>query len=339
MKQARLVEPEKVVFEEVPKPSPGENQVLIQVRRIGICGSDIHAYYGKHPYICCPIVQGHEFSGEVVELGAKVDGCSIGAKVTVRPQVVCGRCYHCLNGDYHICNNLKVIGCQTDGAAREYIAVDQDLVVELPPDMTFDQGAMVEPLAVGVHALSRLGDVKNRRLLVLGAGPIGNLTAQVALGKGAEAVMITDLSAFRLGIARDCGIDFSVNVAQQLLESELESRFGSDGADAILECVGAQETMEQAITLARKGSDILVVGVFSDKIRVDIGLVQDKELRLIGTLMYQSRDYRTAIEMIRSGKVNVDPLITTHFPFPEYARAYLYLEKYGDRSMKVLIDL
>ncbi len=339
MKQARLVEPEEVILEEVAKPAPTETQVLIRVKRIGVCGSDIHAYYDKHPYISCPIVQGHEFSGEVAEVGEKVANISVGEKVTVMPQLVCGACYPCTHGNYHICNELKVIGCQADGAAREYIAVDQELIVKLPDQMSFDYGAMVEPVAVGAHAVGRLGDVSGMKILVLGAGPIGNLTAQVAKGMGASSVLITDVSSYRLEVARACGIDHQVNVAEEDLEKSLESAFGPDRADGILECVGVQETIGQAVALARKGSDIIVVGVFAEKPAVDIGLVQDKELRLIGTLMYQAEDYRTAVDLIQSGKVSLQPLISKHFPFQAYPQAYKYIEEYGDRSMKVLIDL
>jgi L-iditol 2-dehydrogenase len=339
MKQVRLVAPQTVILEEVEKPVPAYTQVLIRVKRIGVCGSDIHAYYDKHPYISCPIVQGHEFSGEIVETGERVKALAVGDRVTVMPQLVCGVCHPCTHGSYHICNELKVIGCQADGAAREFIPVDQELVVKLPKDMSFDHGAMVEPVAVGVHAVRRLGDVSGMKILVLGAGPIGNLAAQVAKGLGAAAVMITDVSAFRLETARDCGIDQVVNVAVELLESRIDSAFGIDRADAILECVGVQDTIEQAVGLARKGTDIIVVGVFAERPMVDLGLVQDKELRLIGTLMYKAEDYRTAIELIQSGSVRVDPLITKHFPFQEYAEAYKYIEEYGDRSQKVLIDL
>ncbi len=339
MKQVRLVAPQTVILEEVEKPAPADTQVLIRVKRIGVCGSDIHAYYDKHPYISCPIVQGHEFSGEVVETGERVKALAVGDRVTVIPQLVCGVCHPCTHGSYHICNELKVIGCQADGAAREFIPVDQELVVKLPQDMSFDHGAMVEPVAVGVHAVRRLGDVSGMKILVLGAGPIGNLAAQVAKGLGAAAVMITDVSAFRLEKARDCGIDQVVNVAVELLESRIDSAFGIDRADAILECAGVQDTIEQAIGLARKGTDIIVVGVFAERPMVDLGLVQDKELRLIGTLMYKAEDYRTAIELIQSGSVRLDPLITKHFPFQEYADAYKYIEEYGDRSQKVLIDL
>jgi len=278
-------------------------------------------------------------SREIVETGERVKALAVGDRVTVMPQLVCGGCHPCTHGSYHICNELKVIGCQADGAAREFIPVDQELVVKLPQDMSFDHGAMVEPVAVGVHAVRRLGDVSGMKILVLGAGPIGNLAAQVAKGLGAAAVMITDVSAFRLEKARDCGIDQVVNVAVELLESRIDSAFGIDRADAILECAGVQDTIEQAIGLARKGTDIIVVGVFAERPMVDLGLVQDKELRLIGTLMYKAEDYRTAIELIQSGSVRLDPLITKHFPFQEYAEAYKYIEEYGDRSQKVLIDL
>ena len=339
MKQAMLVEPQKVIFRDVDKPRPGPGQVLVQVRRIGVCGSDIHAYYGKHPYISCPIVQGHEFAGRITEVGPDVRALRAGDDVTVMPQLVCGQCYPCRHGDYHICNSLKVIGCQADGAAQEFLAVDQDLVVKLPAGMDYDSGAMVEPVAVGAHAVGRLGSVEGKKVLVLGAGPIGNLTAQAVRGLGAAAVAISDLSDFRLEVARACGIPHAVNPAKRDLASSVREAFGPDGADAILECVGVEETVGQAISLARKGTDIVIVGVFGEKPRVDIGLVQDKELRLIGTLMYKAEDYRTAIDLVQSGRVNLKPLMTRHFPFEKYPDAYHYIEKNRDRTMKVLIDL
>jgi L-iditol 2-dehydrogenase len=339
MKQAVLVEPQKVIIQDVPKPKPGPGQVLVQVRRIGVCGSDIHAYYGKHPYISCPIVQGHEFAGRISEVGPDVRTVKAGDDVTVMPQLVCGHCYPCRHGNYHICNSLKVIGCQAEGAAQEFLAVDQDLVVKLSPGMDYDSGAMVEPVAVGAHAVGRLGSVEGKNVLVIGAGPIGNLTAQVAGGLGAAGVAISDLSDFRLDVARACGIPHTINPVARDLASAVQEAFAPDGADAILECVGAEETVGQAVSLARKGTDIVIVGVFGERPRVDIGLVQDKELRLIGTLMYKADDYRTAIDLIRSGRVSLKPLMTRHFPFEQYLDAYHYIEKNRDGTMKVFIDL
>jgi len=339
MLQAVLQTPEKVIFREIERPVPGPGQVLIKVERIGICGSDIHAYYGKHPYIKCPIVQGHEFSGLIAEVGERVEGLAPGDNVTVMPQLVCGQCYPCKHGNYHICNELKVIGCQAEGAAQEYIAVDAKLVMRLPENMSHEEGAMVEPVAVGAHAVGRLGNVDGLNVLVLGAGPIGNLTAQVAKGLGAKSVMITDVSNYRLGVARKCGIEHAVNTSSEELIQALDKAFGPDRADAILECVGVQETIGQAIGAARKGSDIIVVGVFAERPSVDIGLVQDKELRLIGTLMYREEDYRVAVDLIRTGRVNLKPLMSKHFPFKEYPQAYKFIEQNRERTMKVFIDL
>ena len=205
--------------------------------------------------------------------------------------------------------------------------------------MSFDEGALVEPMAVAVHALSRGGDIKGKKVLVLGAGPIGNLIAQTAKGLGATAVMITDLSDYRLNIAKQCGIDFCLNTKEQDVGKAIIENFGPDKADLILECVGINPTMSQAINNARKVTEIIVVGVFGDKATVDLGLVQDRELRLIGTLMYQEKDYIKAIELIEQGKIQLKPLITNYFAFKDYLKAYEFIEEKKDQVMKVIINI
>jgi L-iditol 2-dehydrogenase len=338
MRQFVMTVPGKIEIREVPTPKIGSDQVLLKIQRIGVCGSDIHVYHGKHPYTSYPVVQGHEVSGEIVEVGSAVVGLKVGAKATFMPQVVCGKCYACTHGRYNICDELKVMGFQTTGAASDYFAVPSDRIISLPDKVDYDQGALVEPLAVAVHALGRLGDVAGKKLLVLGAGPIGNLVAQAAKGLGAASVMITDLSRFRLDIAARCGIEHCVDSTGIDLPAEVAARFGKDRADAILECVGVEATMDQAIRSARKGSDIIVVGVFGEKGKVDLGLVQDRELRLIGTLMYREEDYRGALKLLDEGKVSLSPLITRHFPAVEYLKAYEYIEEQRDRSMKIIVD-
>lgn len=339
MLQAVMTAPGKIEFNNVPVPVIKESDVLIKIMRIGICGSDIHVYHGKHPYTSYPVVQGHEVSGEIVGIGAGVAQFKIGDKVTIQPQVVCGRCYSCVHGNYHICDELKVMGFQTTGTASEYFAVEAKKVLKLPAHLSFDEGAMVEPMAVAVHALGRSGDVKGKKILVLGAGPIGNLVAQTAKGLGAEAVMITDLSNYRLDMAKQCGVDFCINTGEQDIEKALLEHFGPFKADFILECVGVNETMNQAINCARKGTEIIVVGVFGDKAAIDLGLVQDRELRLIGTLMYQEKDYIKAIELIEQGKIHLKPLITNHFAFKDYLKAYEFIEEKKDQVMKVIINV
>jgi L-iditol 2-dehydrogenase len=309
------------------------------MKRIGVCGSDIHVYHGKHALTPYPVVQGHEVSGMIERLGSNARGFAPGDKVTIQPQVTCGKCYPCTHGAYHICDSLKVMGFQTTGAGAEFFAVDAAKVLKLPPEMELDHGAMVEPLAVGVHALARSGEVKGKKVLVLGAGPIGNLVAQAAAGFGAARVMITDLSEYRLGIAKSCGIGIQVKAGSRDLAAAIGESFGEDKADLILECVGSGQTIAQAVAVARKGSSIIVVGVFGEKPVVDLGTVQDRELSLIGTLMYQESDWRKAIDLIVTGKVKLQPLITDHFAFADYKKAYEYIEKSEDRAMKVMVDV
>ena len=339
MLQSIMIEPGKIEFRKIGRPEITDDQILMQTKRIGVCGSDIHVFHGLHPYTSYPVVQGHEVSGVVAAVGANVEGFSVGDKITFTPQVTCGECYPCRNGMYHICESLKVMGFQTDGAGQEYFPLPAWNALKLPPDFSLDHAAMIEPVAVAVHALQRAGRVAGKKVLVLGAGTIGNLTAQSARAMGAEAVMITDISDYKLDIARACGIDFMINTAKEQLDQAVATHFGPDKADLILECVGLQATVDQAIENARKGTTIVIVGVFGEKPRVDLGLVQDRELSLVGTLMYQKSDFEKAIELISIGQVKLDNLVTHRFKFKEYLEAYHAIEGANGEYMKVMIAL
>ena len=339
MKQAVMTAPGKIEFRDVPPPAPAAGQVLVRMKRIGVCGSDIHVYHGKHPYTSYPVVQGHEVSGLVERLGPGVKDFTPGEPVTFQPQVTCGKCYPCQHGQYHICDSLKVMGFQTDGAAQELFAVDAAKVLHLPRGMSLEHGAMMEPLAVAVHALARGGGAAGKKVVVLGAGPIGNLVAQAAKGAGASDVILSDVSDYRLELAARCGLPRGVNPTKVDLGEEIRRRFGESKADLILECVGAQKTIESAVAVARKGTDIVVVGVYGDKPVVDMGLVQDRELRLIGTLMYQEPDWKQAIALVDAKKVNLEPLVTDRYPFDRYLDAYHYIEANREKAMKVMITV
>lgn len=339
MKQSVMTSPGVIEFREVPAPLPQDDEVLVRMRRIGVCGSDIHVYHGLHPYTSYPVVQGHEVSGTVAGWGANVTGFSEGDLVTFMPQVFCGTCYHCLHGQEHICENLKVLGFQTDGAGQEYFPVAADKVLRMPPNITLDQAAMVEPVAVGVHALRRAGGAWGKRVLVIGAGTIGNLLAQSARAAGAREVMLADISPYKLERAKACGFEKVVNPREEDLAEAVERHLGPDRADLTFECVGAEETIGNAIAVARKGTTIVVVGVFGKKPVVDLGLVQDRELSLVGTLMYQKPDFEQAIDWLSTGKLNLTPLVSARFPFERFLDAYKLIEEARGNSMKVMIDL
>lgn len=339
MLQQVMTAPGVIEFRDIPVPSPREGEILLKMERIGVCGSDIHVYHGKHPFTSYPVTQGHEVSGTVAEIGPGVQGFQKGQLVTVEPQLTCGVCHPCRNGKYNVCENLKVMGFQSTGLASEYFSVSADKVTALPDSLTADEGAMIEPLAVAVHAVRRLGDVTGQDLIVIGAGPIGNLTAQTALGLGANRVVVTDVSDIRLQYAKDCGITHCVNTKDRDFDTAMNEIFGADKADAIFDCAGNNITMSQAISYARKGSTIILVAVFADKAQVDLAVLNDHELDLNTSMMYRHEDYVDAIRLASEGKVRLAPLISAHFPFHDFLSAYEYIDKNRETTMKVIIDL
>lgn len=339
MLQQVMTAPGEIIFREIENPIPAAGEVVVKIMRIGVCGSDIHVWHGKHPFTSYPVTQGHEVSGEITALGEGVTGLSVGQKVTIQPQVVCGKCYPCRHGKYNLCEELKVMGFQTTGVASEYFAVDAAKVTPLPESMSFDEGAMIEPLAVAVHAVRKFGDMQGVRVAVLGAGPIGILVAQAAKGMGAESVLITDVSDVRLEKAKECGVDFCVNTKSVNFGAALVDAFGPDKADVIYDCAGNDVTMGQAIQYARKGSTIILVAVFAGLAKVDLAVLNDHELDLNTTMMYRNEDYLEAIELVRAEKVHLKPLISKHFAFCDYAEAYRYIDANRETTMKVLIDV
>lgn len=339
MLQQVMTAPGEIEFREVPTPEPKENEVLVKIMKIGVCGSDIHVYHGEHPFTSYPVTQGHEVSGEIAALGKNVTGFSTGQKVTIQPQVVCGKCYPCRHGKYNLCEELKVMGFQTTGVASHYFAVDAAKVTLLPEEMSFDEGAMIEPLAVAVHAVKRAGDVKGAKIAVLGAGPIGILVAQTAKGLGAESVMVTDVSDLRLAKAKECGADYCINTKNEDFGEAMVQCFGPDKADVIYDCAGNDITMGQAIKYARKGSTIILVAVFAGMAKIDLAVLNDHELDLNTSMMYRNEDYIDAIRLVNEGKVKLAPLISEHFAFRDYLKAYQFIDANRESTMKVIINV
>jgi len=339
MRQATMTQPGVIEFTDVAEPTPGPGEVMLRIKRIGVCGTDVHVNHGRHPFTPFPVIQGHEFSSVVEAVGEGVEGIPVGAKATAWPQETCGKCRPCLRGEYNICEELKVRGFQAPGVARDLFVTEAEKVVLLPDSFTFEQGAFLEPLAVGVHSTGRAGDLTGKNVVVLGAGPIGNFVGQVCKARGAGKVLITDLSDFRLDVATQCGIDAVSNAGTESLADAVKRVFGEGGFDIAFECVGVEATLAQAVGAIDKGGKIVVLGVFGEHPRIDMSVVGEHELSLIGTLMYRQEDYEQAALWIDEGKIATEPLDSKHFPFENYGDAYTFIDEQGDKSMKVFIDL
>ena len=334
--------PGDIEIREIPDLTPAElkpNEVLLQIKRIGICGSDIHVFHGEHPATPYPVVQGHEYSGVVIAVGDDVKKTGPGAKATARPQLVCGKCGPCLRGQYNACQELKVQGFQAPGVAQDYFIVPEDRLVILNYQMSFEQGAMVEPSAVGAHSTRRSSDLKGKNIVVSGAGTIGNLVAQFAKARGAAKVLITDISDFRLGKARECGIENTLNVGNESFKDGVKRIFGGEGFQVGFEAAGVQSSLDNLIANVEKGGEVVILGVYAKNPTVNMYYLGEHELNVFGSMMYRHEDYLEAAEMISSGKIITDPLISMHFPFKNYQKAYNYIEEMGEKTMKIVIDV
>ena len=339
MHQAILTAPQKIEFQETEPPVPGRNQVRIRVQRIGVCGSDIHAFHGKHPFVTYPFVQGHEYAGVVESVGADVQSVNVGDKVTATPQEVCGKCPPCRRGQYNACENLKVRGFQAPGCAQDLFVTEADKIVKLPDNFTPEQGAFIEPVAVAIHATSRAGDLSGRNIVVAGAGTIGNFAAQVCQACDAANVLVTDISDYRLQVARQVGLEHTCNVKQESMSDAAKKEFGADGFEIGMEAAGAEKSLEALVANIGKGGLILNIGVHEEKPRVDMSVVCEHELTLKGSMMYRHEDWTEAVRLIEAGDIKTDPLVSKHFPFNQYQEAYKFIDDQGDQAMKVMLDL
>ena len=338
MRQAVMTAPGVVKIIEAAVPEPGSKQVQINVKRIGICGSDVHVWHGAHPFTSYPVIQGHEYCGIVSKIGADVTDICVGQLVTALPQEVCGKCMPCRRGNWHVCDNLKVRGFQAPGCAQDYFVTETDKVIVLPESFTLEQGAFIEPLAVASHSMTRAGLSRDANVAVMGAGTIGNFVGQIAQAKGAK-VLIGDVSETRLGIAQACGLAHVFNPEVDHLSSAVESVFGSKGVDIVFDCAGVQISLDAAISSVNKGGTVLVVAVFGQRPRVDMAVVCESELNVIGTMMYHHNDYWQAVESLLAGDIKTAPLESEHFTLEEFQTAYEFIDQRASESMKVFIDL
>lgn len=323
----RVCEPMKVDFltRAVPDPAPGE--VLIHIRASAICGSDLHIFKGKHPAVSLPVTIGHEMAGDVAAVGSGVSGISVGDRVTVEPCIVCGKCDACRHGNYGYCEHISFTYRNGDGAMADYITVQAPYVYKLPEALSYEAGALIEPLSVATHAVRRADVRLGETVLVIGSGAIGMLVAAVCRRAGAAQVIVADHSDARLAAARELGATHTVNSGLQDLEQAVADLTAGRGVDKSFECVGRESTFLQAMLTLRRGGLATVIGIFENpNITIPASRFVTHEIRVQGAQGY-CWDFPVAISLTR--EIDLQRLVTHTFPLEELQKA---LETCLDRS-------
>jgi L-iditol 2-dehydrogenase len=341
MKALLLSEYKKLELAELPQPEPGADEVLVRVAACGICGSDVHGYDGTSGRRIPPIVMGHEAAGTIAKVGTAVSGFQVGDRVTFDSTVYCGQCDFCRRGEVNLCDYRQVVGVSCGdyrraGAFAEYVVVPQRILYKLPDALSFPAAAMLEAVSVALHAV-RLSELQGgETALVIGAGMIGLLTLQAARAGGASRVVVADIDATRLKLAKEMGADHTLQLSGAELVAEVMRLTENKGVDVALEAVGRNETVSVAIDSVRKGGTVTLIGNITPEVTLPLQKVVTRQLRLQGTAA-SAGEYQQAIELMMSGKIQVKPLITAVAPLSEGARWFERLYAHEPNLMKVVL--
>lgn len=347
MKALLLSEYKHLQFTDQPTPTPGPGEVLVEVAACGICGSDVHGYDGSSGRRIPPIVMGHEAAGTISALGSGVTRFSAGDRVTFDSTVYCGRCEFCARGEANLCEDRQVVGVSCGeyrraGAFAEYVTVPEHILYKLPEGLSFPEAAMLEAVAVALHAVG-LSEISAMEIkaggaaLVIGAGMIGLLVLQAAKAAGCSRVILADVDETRLRLGSDLGADEALNSAQVDLPKEVARLTHGRGADVVFEAVGRGETVASAIECVRKGGTVVLVGNLAAQVEIPLQKVVTRQIRLQGSCA-SAGEYPEAMALIASGRIKVQPLISAVAPLIDGPGWFARLYAREPNLMKVVLD-
>jgi L-iditol 2-dehydrogenase len=328
--------PWQMPLREIEAPVAGADDVIVKVEAVGICGSDVHGYTGSTGRRTPGIVMGHEVSGTISAIGAAVRGYQVGDRVIVQPQTTCGACRMCLAGRSNICEKRTMIGMHTHGAYAEAVRVPQQQLFRMPEGLSWEYGALVEPLAVTLHAVNCTPLNLTESVVIVGAGPIGLLAMLGARLKGAGTIIVTDRSKHRLALAKQLGADITVNVAEEDAVAAVHAATGGRGAHAAIEAVGITPTVQQALAVTRIGGHVTWIGNSAPEVTINMQHVVTREITIRGVYGFGD-EFEQAITALSSGKLNVAPLIEQVAPLAEGPQLFHDLAKGSLEAVKVLL--
>ncbi len=335
MKTGFLSQIHKVEVKEFDIPEFDQQSVLVKVNSAGVCGSDLHAFHGTHPFRKPPMILGHEASGEVVQLGRKVKGLKVGDRIAVEPLKLCGKCEHCRSGRYNLCRERTAAGLRGwMGTFAEYFVIQEEHAHKLPKTLDYDTAVLAEPLAVSAHAV-RIAHMKRGSVcVVLGGGTIGLLAGVAAQAAGAKPVYCTDINRYRLELAGALGL---VPIkADEVPVQETVRSFAPNGADVVLVAFTSPHVLNQALRLVKRGGTIIVIALFTEPITFDMNLLQE-EVELKGSIYYTGEDFKTAIKILEKRTADLRKLITHHVDLEGVHSALEMLADPNTMAVKIIV--
>ncbi len=341
MKALLLSEYSRLDVVDVPMPRPGPEDVLIKVEACGICGSDVHGYDGSTGRRIPPLIMGHEAAGVVAAAGVNVTDLKEGQHVTFDSTVYCGVCEYCRKGEVNLCDNREVLGVSTpeyrrQGAFAEYVNVPRRIVHPLPQNLAFSDAAMIEPLAVAVHAVALSEVPQGSAALVVGAGMIGLLVLQALHEKGCSSLIVSDIDDSRLQLAKDLGATVIINAKTADVPAEVKRHTAGKGVDVALEAVGSTPTIRTAIDSVRKGGTVTLIGNVAPTVEIPLQAVVSRQIRLQGSAA-SSGEYPECIDLLAKHRINLKPLISMVAPLDEGSRWFERLHGREANLMKVIL--
>ena len=335
---AFVTQPGIVEIWEKPIPFLGDLDVLIKVKASALCGSDLHIFKGKHPAVSLPIPVGHEIAGVVAEVGVGVTKVKQGDHVTVEPVIVCGECHYCQRGDYHLCANISFQYRQGQGGLTTDFVAPERWVHRLPKRLPLPAGALIEPLAVAVHAVGLANLNIGGSVAIFGAGAIGLLILQVARAAGAGEVYITDIRESRLDAALKFGAAKAFNSSKCNPVEEILKLTNGIGVQCAFEAVGLEITLNQVLQVLKKGGGAVLVGLFENKnVALPANVFVQKEISLTGSQGYHW-DFQRGIELIQQGKIDLEKMITHEFHLEQIQQGFETLLNPDKGAIKVVMS-
>jgi 2-desacetyl-2-hydroxyethyl bacteriochlorophyllide A dehydrogenase len=317
-----VVYPGRIAVETTEIPAPGPNEALVRTLVSGVCGSDLHAAHGRHPFVPLPYRPGHEVVGVIEAAGSDVGTFAPGQRVIVEPDLPCWTCKMCISGRENLCENLQFFGCgYAQGGMADYFTLAANRLHLVPDALDDHTAALIEPLSTPVHAVRLAGDVAGRSVAVLGAGTIGLLTLAVLRAHQAGRVVSTDPLPAKRARAVALGADATIDAGTPDVAGQVRQALGGS-ADIVFDCVSVQSSIDQAIAIADKGGTVMVVGVPARDVSVPLPIVQDHQIRIQGSATYLPEDYAESAALLSRGAVRTTDFVTATRPLAQVAEAF-----------------